>query len=71
MQTTANAAYALAEEPEKYLDELRQEISENCNPDGTFNKANMSKLKKMDSFLREVGRVKNPGLGKLNHKIPV
>ncbi|KAH7377423.1 cytochrome P450 [Cadophora sp. MPI-SDFR-AT-0126] len=67
--TTANAAYALAEEPEKYLDELRQEISENCNPDGTFNKANMSKLKKMDSFLREVGRVKNPGLVNLARNV--
>jgi hypothetical protein len=51
------------------LDELRQEITENCDPDGTFNKANIGKLKKMDSFLREVGRVKNPGLRKSNIKI--
>lgn len=71
IQTIANAVYALAEEPEKYVDELRREITENCNADGTFNKANIGKLKKMDSFLREVGRLKNPGLRKSTPRIPL
>ncbi len=55
-QTIITAIYALAAESEKYLPVLRAEVLEHC-VGGRIDKQTLGKLSKLDSFLRECGRV--------------
>lgn len=59
--TTTAAIYILATEPEKYVPALREEC-ERYSIDGKIDKMALGKLIKLDSFLREVGRVIPLGL---------
>ncbi|KAI0476569.1 cytochrome P450 [Xylariaceae sp. FL0804] len=59
--TITAALYALAAEPEKYGDVLRKEVIESLE-DGQITAASLAKLPKMESFLRESGRLNNAGL---------
>lgn len=54
--TTTNAFYSIAAMPE-FIPELRQEIRTVLKECGTFTTAALQKMKKLDSFLREVMRV--------------
>lgn len=60
-QTITTAIYALAAEPEKYLPALRAEVLEHC-VGGKIDKQTLGKLSKLDSFLRECGRVEPAGI---------
>jgi len=53
----------LAAEPDKYVPALREEVLEHCI-DGKFNKQILGKLVKLDSFLRECGRMEPLGSSK-------
>jgi hypothetical protein len=53
----------LAAEPDKYVTALRAEVLEHCN-DGKINKHILGKLVKLDSFLRECGRMEPLGTSK-------
>lgn len=59
------ALYQLAQEPEKYIAPLREEVRTVFAgaPDGQVTKQMIAKLEKMDSFLTETGRVFPFGLG--------
>ncbi|KAI0024061.1 cytochrome P450 [Xylariomycetidae sp. FL0641] len=59
--TFTGALYLLAAEPEKYADDLRREVIDNLEH-GEITAATLSKLPKMESFLRESARVSNTGL---------
>ena len=50
------AIYTLAAEPDKYIPALRAEVLEHCI-DGKINKQSLGKLLRLDSFLRECGRM--------------
>jgi cytochrome P450 len=63
LQTFSGALYCLAAEPEKYLPALRAEVKQHCI-EGQITKETLTKLTKMDSFLREAGRFMNAGLRK-------
>lgn len=54
--STTNAFYSIAAMPE-LIPELREEIRTVLNEYGTFTTAALQKMKKLDSFLREVMRV--------------
>lgn len=69
--TTCHALYDLACRPE-YVEPLREEINEvlqedgyDVNGDGSLKlkKTSMSKLRKLDSFIKESQRLSPPGLG--------
>ncbi|KAI1339109.1 cytochrome P450 [Xylariaceae sp. FL0016] len=59
--TFTGALYSLAAEPEKYAEVLRKEVIESLEG-GQITSDSLSKLPKMDSFLRESGRFNNAGL---------
>jgi hypothetical protein len=59
-QTITSAICLLAKEPEKYVPELRAELEQHC-VDGKLDKMSIGKLVKLDSFLRECGRVEPLG----------
>lgn len=54
--TTTNAFYSIATVPE-LIPEMREEISTVLKEYGTFTTAALQKMKKLDSFLREVMRI--------------
>ena len=54
------AIYALAAEPEKYVPALRAEVLEH-SVGGRIDRQTLGKLTKLDSFLRECGRVQPVG----------
>jgi len=55
------AIYTLATEPEKYVPVLRAEVLEHC-VGGRIDKQTLGKLSKLDSFLRECGRLQPIGI---------
>lgn len=59
------ALYQLAQEPEKYIAPLREEVRTVFADalDGQVTKQMVAKLEKVDSFLAETGRVFPLGLG--------
>ena len=61
LQTITTAIFMLAREPDRYVPTLRAEVLEN-SVDGTIDKQTLGKLSKLDSFLRECGRVQPLGL---------
>ncbi|KXJ91615.1 cytochrome P450 [Microdochium bolleyi] len=61
VMTFTGALYILAENPEKYVGMLREEVEANLQ-DGKITLETLGKLPKMDSFLREAGRSSNLGL---------
>lgn len=63
--TMTAAIYALAAEADKYVPELRTE-AEQYSINGKIDKMALSKLSKLDSFLREAGRVVPLGISKLS-----
>lgn len=64
--TTTNAMYCLAVMPD-LVPELREEIRTVLKEYGDFTAAALQKMKKLDSFLREVMRVHPLGWGMLNY----
>ncbi|SRR6266480_1471684 len=64
------AIYMLAAEPDKYVPALRAEVLEHCI-DGKIDKQILGKLVKLDSFLRETGRMEPLGHCKWRASIPV
>jgi hypothetical protein len=64
---TTTVMYCLAAEADKYVPELRAEILEHC-VDGKIDKQTLGKLVKLDSFLRECGRMQPLGLSKRGHQ---
>lgn len=65
--TTTNAFYSLAAMPE-LIPELREEISTVLKEYGTFTTAALQKMKKLDSFLREVMRIYPLSFGTSDHQ---
>ncbi|KAI1356562.1 cytochrome p450 monooxygenase [Xylaria sp. FL0043] len=63
-----NTLYELAKRPE-YLEPLRKEIEENVGEGGSLTKLSLYRMKKLDSFLREVQRLNAPGLVSVNRKV--
>lgn len=62
-QTLTGALHSLAAEPDKYIPQLREEVDQQC-ADGQPTKETLTKLHKIDSFLKESGRFNNAGLSK-------
>lgn len=60
-QTITTIIYHLAAEPEKYIPPLRAEILEHM-VDGKVDKLALGKMAKLDSFMRECGRVEPLGI---------
>lgn len=56
--------FDIATYPE-YIEPLRAELDEFVDTNGTINKENIQKLKKLDSFIRESQRLSPPSLGML------
>lgn len=61
LQNFTYAMYRLAQEPEKYMPELRSEASMLLSS-GTVTREAINKMAKTDSFLREASRLGNDGL---------
>ncbi|OJJ01767.1 hypothetical protein ASPVEDRAFT_150556 [Aspergillus versicolor CBS 583.65] len=59
--TFTAALYTLAAEPTKYVSALREEVMANLE-EGKITASTLSKLPKMESFLRESGRINTLGL---------
>lgn len=68
--TATNAMYCLAVMPE-LVPELRDEVRTVLKEYGDFTSAALQKMKKLDSFLREVMRVYPLGWGMLNFRISI
>jgi cytochrome P450 len=66
--TATNAFYTLAAMPE-IIPELRQEIRTVLNEHGTFTTQALQKMKKLDSFLREVMRMHPLGYASFQRKV--
>lgn len=66
--TTTNAFYTLAAMPE-IIPELREEIRSVLNEYGTFTTQALQKMKKLDSFLREVMRMHPLGYSSFQRKV--
>ncbi|POS81188.1 hypothetical protein DHEL01_v200399 [Diaporthe helianthi] len=66
--TTTNAFYTLAAMPE-IIPELREEIRSALNEYGTFTTQALQKMKKLDSFLREVMRMHPLGYSTFQRKV--
>jgi len=61
-KSVTNAIYLLCAEPEKYLQELREEVTEHSLGGRDFTKNSLHKMVKLDSFLRESGRAGSVGI---------
>ncbi|KAI0423509.1 cytochrome P450 [Xylaria sp. FL1042] len=59
----------LVQHSKEYLEPLRKEIEENMSEGGSLMKLSLYRMKKMDSFLREVQRLSAPGLVSVNRKV--
>jgi cytochrome P450 len=64
----AHTLYDLARYPE-YVPQLREEIGSVLSQDGSITKQGLFRLKKMDSFLREVQRLSPPSMVSTNRKV--
>ena len=62
------ALFQMCEYPE-YLPELREEVRTVVEEDGGWRKTTLTKLRKLDSFIRESQRVHPPSLRKLLHAV--
>ena len=54
----------LASEPERYIPDIRTELETN-SVNGKIDKQSLGKLVKLDSFIRETGRLHPIGISKL------
>ena len=63
----AHTLYDLARYPE-YVPQLREEIDSVLSRDGSITRQGLFRLKKMDSFLREVQRLSPPSMVSTNRK---
>ncbi|KAL1866060.1 hypothetical protein Daus18300_006961 [Diaporthe australafricana] len=66
--TATNAFYTIAAMPE-IIPELREEIREVLKEHGTFTTQALQKMKKLDSFLREVMRMHPLGMSSFQRKV--
>lgn len=66
--TATNAFYTIAAMPE-IIPELREEIREVLKEHGTFTTQALQKMKKLDSFLREVMRMHPLGMSSFHRKV--
>ena len=62
-------AFDLAAADPQVIAELRQELLDTVGQNGTIDKANMSNLRKLDSFAKESQRLSPPSLGLQTHSI--
>lgn len=60
----AQAMFDLVAHPE-YIEPLRDELRQAKDSNDGWSKASISKLRKMDSFIKESQRFRPPGLGML------
>lgn len=64
LQSFTHALFSLAAEPEKYVPAMREEVERVIKEDG-WTKVAMTKMRKLDSFLKETQRFNGIGSGML------
>lgn len=66
--TAAQTLFDLIARPE-YIEPLREEILEALDTDGGWKKTTLTKMRKLDSFMKESQRFNGPSLSKSPHYV--